>query len=538
MSHEIILRPRQLQTIEGLREGARGGHKAQMLVAPTGAGKTVLGTFLIKESVRKFKRAIFVCDRVQLINQTSATFDKHGITHGVMQASHWRFRPYERAQVCSIQTLMRRQFPEDVDLVIVDEAHTIYDLIPELMEKHPNIRWIGLSATPFTRGLGKLYTNVVNAMTTNDLLAEGWLTPLVVYIGTRANLDGVKTNTKGEWAESEVGERNLAIVGDIVSEWVDKTNIHFGGPVKTIAFSASVDDGAVLCQKFKAAGYRFEQVSYKTPNEERDRLMAEFKEPDTDIVGLVSVEALAKGFDQADIKCGIDARPLRKSLSGDIQARGRTMRPLFADGDLETVEGRKASMAAAGKPFALWMCHSGNYLRFQEDRDAVFERGLSKLDERGLDDKVRAEPGEKEISEARCGKCKAVIKPSVEKCPHCGAVRERRSLVEHVPGQMSRVEDADKPLLNATTGRPLPDWMQDKGVIWEQICTIALNKKGGDAEKANKLALGQFRGFYGEWPEGSFINNPNGRVDPRLESKCHQAMLQYFKRVKAEKKAA
>ncbi len=534
---DIVLRPRQLATIEGLRAGARAGHKAQMLVAPTGAGKTVLGTFLVRESVRKFKRAIFICDRVQLINQTSATFDTHGIDHGVMQASHWRFRPYERAQVCSIQTLMRREFPVDVDLVIVDEAHTIYDLIPALMEKYPNIRWIGLSATPFTRGLGKLYTNVVNAMTTNDLLAEGWLTPLVVYIGTRANLDGVKITSKGEWAEDEVGERNKAIVGDIVSEWVDKTNLHFGGPVKTIAFSASVNDGAVLCDKFKAAGYRFEQVSYLTPAAQRDQLMTDFKKLDTDIIGLVSVEALAKGFDQADIRCGIDARPLIKSLSGDIQARGRTMRPLFADGDLETVEGRKASMAAAGKPFALWMCHSGNYLRFAEDRDAVFERGLSKLDERGLDDKVRAEPGEKEVTEARCRTCKAVLKPSADVCPHCGAKRERRSLVEHLPGQMTRLEDADKPLLNATTGRPLPDWMKDKATVWEQICTLSLGKKGGDIDKANKLALGQYRGFYGEWPAGSFINNPDGRVDPRLESKCHDAMMQYFKRNK-QKKAA
>lgn len=529
---DIVLRPRQLASIEGLREGIRAGHHAQMLMAGTGAGKTIMATHLIQEATKKCRRAVFICDRVQLINQTSSTFDAYGIDHGVIQASHWRYRPYERAQVCSVQTLMRRKFPVDVDLVIVDEAHTAYDLIKELIEQNPQIQFIGLSATPFTRGLGKLYTNVVNAMTTNDLLAEGWLTPLVVYIGTRANLDGVKTNSKGEWSESEVGERNLAIVGDIVSEWVDKTTTHFGGPVKTIAFSASVDDGAVLRDRFKSAGYRFEQVSYKTSDEDRDRLMAEFKRPDTDLIGLVSVEALAKGFDQADIKCGIDARPLRKSLSGHIQMVGRTMRPFFAEGDLESIEGRKAAMAAAGKPFALWLCHAGNYLRFAEDRDAVFERGLSKLDERGLDDRVRQDPTEKQINEVRCKACKAVLKPSADVCPHCGTKRERRSLVEHEPGRMERYEDADKPLLNASTGNPLPDWMKDKASVWEQICTLSLGKKHGDVEKANKLALGQYRGFYGEWPAGSFINNPDCRVDPRLESKCHQAMLQYFKRMK------
>lgn len=534
---EIILRPRQVASIQELRRGVAEGHQAQVLMAGTGAGKTIMATVLIKEAVRKQRRAVFLCDRVQLINQTSRTFDDHGIDHGVLQADHWRFRPHKFAQVCSIQTVMRRGLPENVDLVIVDECHTVYDFVRELIETRKNVRFIGLSATPFTKGLGKLYTNVVNAMTTDDLLQEGWLTPLVVYAGKRANLEGVKTNAKGEWAESEVAKRNLEIVGDIVSEWQDKTTRHFGGPVKTIAFTASVDDGAVLCERFKAAGFRFEQISYRTSDEDRERIMQEFRRGESDLIGLVSVEALAKGFDQADIRCGIDARPLRKALSGHIQMLGRVMRPLFGDGPTSTEEERKASMAAAGKPFALWLCHAGNYRRFQHDRDEVFAHGLSKLDDRGLDDTVRKDPDEKEVRESTCHACGAALSPGKDACPACGAVRPKRSLVEHVPGGMERVEDASRPLLNASTGRPLPDWMQDKKSTWEQICTISIRKKKGNAEKARKLALGQYRGFYGEWPSGEFVNEPWRKVDPRLEAKCHEAMLQHFRRQKKQKAA-
>lgn len=528
---EIVLRPRQEVSIESLRSGIKTGHRAQVLMAGTGAGKTVCGAFLIQECVRKFRRSLFICDRTQLVNQTSATFDRYRIDHGVIQANHWRWRPYEKAQVCSVQTLGRRDFPEDVNLVIIDECHSRFELTTRLIQERKDIIFIGLSATPFSKGLGLLYTNVVNAMTTNDLLAEGWLTPLVVYVGKKADLTGVHTNSRGEWNEEEVAERNLTITGDIVSEWVEKTSLHFGGPAKTIAFSASVNDGAVLCNRFREAGYRFEQISYKTPDAQREEIMEEFSRPDTAIVGLVSVEALAKGFDQSDVKVGIDARPLRKSLSGHMQMIGRVMRAHYSDGDMDTIEGRKESMSAGGKPFALWLCHSNNYLRFMDERDDIFEHGLSSLDERGLDDHVYKDPEEKVAYDILCKKCKAVLKPTADQCPCCGTRRERRSLVEHVAGEMVRVEDVEKPLLNASTGRPLPDWMKDRGDIWAQLCSHAFHVKNGDIEKARKLALGTYRGFYGEWPKGEF-SECLVSVDPRLESKCHQARLQYFKRAR------
>ena len=39
----------------------------------------------------------------------------------------------------------------------------------------------------------------------------------------------------GEWTGTEVRERGRAIIGDIVTTWVEKTQEHFGGPVKTLS---------------------------------------------------------------------------------------------------------------------------------------------------------------------------------------------------------------------------------------------------------------------------------------------------------------
>ena len=45
---ELMLRPYQLDSVDGLRAGIREGKKRQILVAPTGAGKTVIASHLLR----------------------------------------------------------------------------------------------------------------------------------------------------------------------------------------------------------------------------------------------------------------------------------------------------------------------------------------------------------------------------------------------------------------------------------------------------------------------------------------------------------
>ena len=94
-----------------------------MLMAATGGGKTFLGLRIIHEALKKGKRAIFVCDRRTLINQTSEVADSYGLSaHGVMMSNHNRFDPSMPFQIASAQTLARRRWP-DADVIVIDEAH-------------------------------------------------------------------------------------------------------------------------------------------------------------------------------------------------------------------------------------------------------------------------------------------------------------------------------------------------------------------------------------------------------------------------------
>lgn len=496
------LRPYQVEAIERLREGIRQGHRSQLLCAPTGAGKTICAAYLMSEANKKFSHTAFVVDRVNLVDQTSAVLDRYGVPHGCVQAGHWRWRPYERVQVCSAQTLEKRGFLPNMKLLIIDEAHCIRKQTAEFIKSRTDLAVLGLTATPFTKGLGALYTNLVNVTTTDKLIEAGFLVPVKMYAAKAIDMKGAKV-VAGEWAEKEIEERGLKIVGDIVGEWADKTLRHFGGPVKTIVFSATVAHGEELCRQFNDAGFNFQQVSYKDANEDRRReLIEEFRKPDSTIHGLVACEVFTRGFDVPDIMCGIAARPYRKSFSSHLQQLGRVLRP------------------SPGKSHALWLCHSGNILRFREDTFDFFANGIAELDDGARDGKVRKEPTEKEKERLACS-CGYLMPPRATRCPACGKERMRLSMVENVDGEMVAIGHA-KP--------DMPAHLRDKDAVWRQLTHHALERKKGDVEAARKFALAQFKNIYGGWPKAEFDPSQVETPHPLLVRKVQQGVIAWAKR--------
>jgi DNA repair protein RadD len=405
-----------------LRQGFKEGHHSQMLVAPTGAGKTEMAIALLEAAAKLGNKAAMLLDRVVLCDQTSLRLQKYGISHGVMQSGHWRYRPYENVQVCSAQTLEKRGSFPGLKLLIVDEAHQTRKQTIAFIKNNPDVRVVGLSATPFTKGLGSIYSNVISSVTTQELVAKKRLVPLRVYVAKEIDMAGAK-KIAGEWAQDEVTTRGMQITGDIVAEWVKKTHEVFGGPRKTVVFCAGVSHGADLAQKFADAGYNFVSLSYKDDDQFKQDAVAEFSKPNSSIHGLIATDILTKGFDVSDVMIGVSARPFSKSLSSHIQQMGRVMR------------------THAGKDFALWLDHSGNYLRFRDDWDGIYENGVQTLDDGR--EKTKKEPTQKEKAAAKCPKCSHLWPGNSDTCPGCGHVRMRRNDVDAVPGFMEELSGAN-----------------------------------------------------------------------------------------------
>ena len=494
---DVILRDYQESAAQGIRAGIAAGRKKQVLVSPAGSGKTEIACSMMDAAHRKMSRCLFIVDRLVLVDQTSERLDRYGIPHGVIQSGHWRWRPYERIQVCSAQTLEKRGIPEDVQVVFVDEAHCMRKKVTDFL-RNTDAVVVGLTATPFTKGIGAVYEGLVNVTTTNELIARGYLSPLKHYAAKAIDTAGMKV-VAGEWSESEIEQRGLEIVGDIVSEWQDKTVKHFGGPVKTIVFSATVQHGDELCRQFRAAGFDFRQISYKDGgDEERRAVIEEFRKPDSTIHGLVSCEVFTKGFDVPDVLCGISARPYRKSLSSHIQQMGRVMR------------------AAPGKEHGLWLDHSGNIMRFWADTESVFENGIQALDMGQLDEKPRRELTKKERDQIACS-CGCVVSPAATSCPSCGKERRVRSLVEHVPGQMVEIDGTK---LNRTTS-----WDEKQAFIGGLRAYAAKHgyKDGWVAHK--------YKERFGVWPNDQRLKSqPPTQYGHELSQWLKSQAIRYAKR--------
>lgn len=502
MAQTLELRPYQAQSVDELSVGWRMGLRRQLLVAPTGAGKTVIATDMIHRAIGRGTRIAMILDRVTLVDQTSAMLDAYGIDHGVIQADHWRWHPELPMQVCSAQTLERRQLAAEFDLLIIDEAHAVRAAVNKMILEG-KARTVGLTATPFTTGLGEIYQRVVNVTTTNKLVDEGFLTPVKIYAATAPDMSGAKI-IAGEWSEKDIEQRGTAIIGDIVAEWKEKTLKHFDGPVKTIVFSASIAHGQEICRQFQEQGFNFVQISAYDDQDKRRSIIEEYRRPDSSIVGIVSCEVLSRGFDVPDVLCGISARPYRKSFSAHIQQIGRVMR------------------TAPGKNFALWLDHSGNILRFWDDQCELFDTGVPELAAAELDKKARKEPDENEKAQRRCPVCKFVLPPRADHCPSCGKAMERKALVETQNGKLVEL-GGDR------AKKQLPEYLRDRESVWRQIAALAIEATNGDMERAQRRAQAQFKDLYGDWHYGKVANTKPLEPSVQLQMKVRSLQRKFHK---------
>lgn len=415
------LRKYQKSAIEALRAALRGGRRRVILYSPTGSGKTEMAIEIIKSAEAKGKRIMFVANRIQLVGQSSRRLMRSGLRHGVIQGQN-SHSSWEKILVCSIQTLASRGYPDGVDLLVIDEAHGAAgtEAYRELM-LHAKCPVIGLSATPFSRGLGKhyddlagpLFEEIVPAATIADLIEEGFLVDVDIYAPSEPDLKGVKI-TAGDYNEKQLGERvNKAnLVGDIVEQW-----LKLAGNKQTVCFATNIAHSKNIVDQFIAKGIRAEHIDCFTEEDERAAILRRLEKGDTRVVSNVSV--LAEGWDCPQVEVMILARPT-KSLVRYIQMVGRVLRP------------------AAGKDRALMLDHSGTAKRLGFPTDDL---PLELDDGRPKPKATAAEEQEKEEALPKvCEKCSYVKPAKVHKCPRCGWEPRRPDKVAYEAGQLVKIE--------------------------------------------------------------------------------------------------
>jgi DNA repair protein RadD len=483
----------QIDAHQQLRQGFRDGHKNQLIMAPTGAGKTYLGLRICNEAMQKGKRAVFLCDRTTLINQTSEVATAYGLDdHGVIQANHWKRRPDKLLQIASVQTIAKRAYWPAMDVLVIDEAHTMYKPWVEYAQS-TGAAVIGLSATPFSTGLGKVFSNLINATTMHELTQSGVLVPMRIFSCTKPDMAGAAT-AGGEWTDKAAEERGMAIVGDVVTEW-----LRFAENRKTIVFGATIRHCEELAQQFINQGVMAAVFTSETTPKERQLLLDEYRKHDSHLKILISVEALAKGFDVPDVGCVCDARPLRKSLSTAIQMWGRGLR----------------SSPDTGKKDCYLLDFSGNIVRFAEDFTDVFFNGLDKLDDgEKLDKKIRKD---EEYELKGCPKCG--YSPFTKRCMGCGYERPSKQMEKAIDGQMTEIFIGE--------GKNKKKLADNAEHLWHQV--VAYAKVHSAPEKQQGRAYHLFKKITGLDPTWRFTTAPMVEISRNVHNKIQQMNIAYKK---------
>jgi DNA repair protein RadD len=396
----IVLHQFQQDAVAEIERHIAGGWRKLLLVAPTGSGKTVIASELIRRWVAQYRRTLFLAHRREIIGQTSAKLTANCVRHGIIMSAVDP-RPMEPVQVASIDTLLVRGVRSSAmdlppaDLVIFDEAHRARGRTREhLLSLYPNAVLLGMTATPCRgdgRGLGNLFDVMIEAPQIAELIVGGFLVKSRVYAPVDPDLKGVRTE-KGDYVISHLASRmnTEGLVGDIVEHW----HKH-GEQRRTIAFAVDVAHSVAIRNQFLGAGVRAEHLDGETPLPERADILARLASGETKVVSNCMV--LTEGWDCPPVGCAVLARPT-KQMGLFRQMVGRVLRP------------------ADGKPDAVILDHSGAVFRHGLPEDHV-EWTLD-VDGRAATPAQEKRKAGKEPALRECPSCKAVmVKPP---CYHCG----------------------------------------------------------------------------------------------------------------------
>ena len=435
----LNIQPRETQkTALNLLREHWNSERTFVLYAPVGFGKTAIAAMITDGLIAHKKRILFIAPYTVLIEQTLNRFVQYGINPddiSIIWQKHPAYDPEKLIQIASADTLIRRELPTNIDLIIIDEAHIRRKNLLEYI-RDTDAKVIGLSGTPFAAFMGLYYKKLIKPASMRELIELGELSPYEFFAPTKPNLEGVKTQSTSmgnDYNESQL-ERIMCgadLVGNVVQNWLEN-----GNDLPTICFCVNVKHANYITTRFRKHGINADVMTAKTPADERRQIISRFESGITKII--INVGVLVAGFD-SDVRCIIYARPTKSEIRW-IQCLGRGLR------------------TAEGKDKCIIFDHSGTVHRLgfpdQIEYDTLrsTDNGLATASQRPT------ESYEKKPRE--CSQCHYMKPVGIYECPKCG----------HKPLACEDIEtDETRSIQKITKSKQRKPTHEEKQSWWSQI---------------------------------------------------------------------
>ena len=400
----MLLRPYQEVAIEDAGK-ALDKHSNTIVVAPTGAGKTIMLSALIKNRYQNNKSVLVLQHRDELVSQNSIKFNKINpdISTSIVDGSQKNWNGdvvFSMVQTLSRENNLSTMRP--IDMLVIDESHhaaaeSYKKVINKVRTDNPKSEIIGFTATPNRgdkKGLRNVFNNCSHQIEVATLIREGFLVKpkaFVIDVGVEIDLNHVR-KTVDDFDMSEVEKiMNTTVINErIIKEWKEKASGR-----KTIVFCSTVRHAQDVLEKFKDNNIIANMVTGETPREERKQILEDLEHGDTQVV--VNVAVLTEGFDAPPVSCIILNRPCSyKSTMVQMIGRGlRTIDPEIYPGVIK--------------------------------KDCiVLDFGCSILTHGSIDDRVDLDGSDKltegQGPEKSCPECHADVPLNSKECPLCGFI--------------------------------------------------------------------------------------------------------------------
>lgn len=444
------LRPHQQRACSEVAAAWLSGVRRVCLVMPTGAGKTRAGVELAgmippERHPGRNPRVLWLAHRTELLEQAASKLREAGGDVAIVSPNHPP-DPWASVQVASLDTLVARGLRPPADLVVKDECHhAAAETYSAVLAHYADALHLGLTATPQRqdgKALGEHYDRLVVGAQYSELLKAGYIAKCRVrrapeYLGSdlaRSPLD--------EWRES-------------------------AGGALTFAFAPSVTIAHKWAAEFNAAGSPSACIEGNTADDERRRILDDFRAGKLRV--LWNVFVLTEGVDVPDAKCCLLARGVGHAGTY-LQMVGRVLRP----------PGEALLLDMSG---ASWI------------------HGLPTSDRSySLTGRSIRVTGEALKNCPQCGACIEAAHPT---CPECGYVWEKKE------SQAARIWDmALQWAVDEAGGDPAAVSLEHKRREWERLMGLVETREKWSVSFARK----EFEALFGEPPPAEWVMAASGGV--------------------------